>query len=59
MPATFLTQQERNAYEKIHLKDEMDILQYFFPTQYDKYFCNNLLEKSTVLPFSYKLDSFV
>ena len=38
MPATFLTLQERNAYETIHLKDEMDILQYFFPTTADKHF---------------------
>lgn len=38
MPATFLTLQERNAYEKIHLKDETDILQCFFPTTDDKHF---------------------
>ena len=38
MPATFLTLQERNAYETIHLKDEKDILQCFFPTTDDKHF---------------------
>ena len=38
MPSNFLTLQERNAYEKIHLKDETDILQCFFPTTDDKHF---------------------
>ena len=38
MPAIFLTQQERNADDKIHLKDETDILQCFFPTTDDKHF---------------------
>ena len=43
MPATFLTQYERSSYEKIRLNDETDILQYFFPTQDDKYFLQQFI----------------
>ena len=49
MPATFLTLQERNAYEKIHLSDEMDILQYFFPTPDDKYFLQQFIGKTNCI----------
>jgi hypothetical protein len=49
MPATFLTLQERNTYEKIHLSDEMDILQYFFPTPDDKYFLQQFIGKTNCI----------
>ena len=49
MPATFLTQQERSSYEKIHLSDEMDILQYFIPTPDDKYFLQQFIGKTNCI----------
>ena len=51
MPATFLTLQERNAYETIHLKDEKDILQYFFSTPDDKYFLQYFSGQLIGLPY--------